>query len=119
MKPIYFLLFACLFFTCSNEKNSTPDNYNSIIQPPKSIPAEEFKPIELKVYIDDFKMRSGPGVEYEEVAMLAVSSPVLVNGFQVGVVSDIYLNPDNMSSIIVILDIDNAVGVGFLACGVL
>ena len=78
MKPIYFLLFACIFFACKNEKSSTSDN--SKVQPAKSIPVEEFKPIELEVYIDDFKMRSGPGVEHEEVARLGKGDWVYYEG---------------------------------------
>ncbi len=46
-------------------------------------------------------------VKYEKVEMLAVSSPVTFNGFQIGVVSDIYINPDDMRTIIAILDVDN------------
>jgi len=50
-------------------------------------------------------------VEYEEADMLAISSPVLVNGFQVGVVADMYLKPENMQTIITVLDIDKGVKV--------
>ncbi|MFK7771382.1 MAG: hypothetical protein AB8F94_04550 [Saprospiraceae bacterium] len=78
MKPIYFLLLVSIFFSCSNEKST--DQNNSKIQPAKSIPAEEFKPIELEVYIDDFKMRSGPGVEHEEVARLGKGDWVYYEG---------------------------------------
>ena len=72
MRFIYFILFTCIFFACKNDKTPTQDN--SKIQPAKSIPAEDFKPIELEVYIDDFKMRSGPGVQYDEVARLRHSA---------------------------------------------
>ena len=36
-------------------------------------------------------------VEYTDVDQLKTSSPVLINGFQVGVVADIYLKPDKDS----------------------
>ena len=50
-------------------------------------------------------------VDYENVDQLSVSSPILVNGFQVGVVSNMYLNPDNMNSIIVVLDIESSISI--------
>lgn len=50
-------------------------------------------------------------IEYDDVTELPKSAPVLKNGFQVGVVSDIYLKPDNPEKIIVAIDIDNAVKV--------
>lgn len=50
-------------------------------------------------------------VEYDDVTELAKSAPVMKNGFQVGVVSDIYLKPDNPEKVIVALDIDRAIKV--------
>lgn len=50
-------------------------------------------------------------VEYDDVTELAKSAPVMKNGFQVGVVSEIYLKPDNPEKVIVALDIDRAVKV--------
>lgn len=75
MKPIYILFFISIFFACKNENQN-----NSKVHPPKSVPTEEFKPIELAVYIDNFKMRSGPGVEHEEVARLKENTIVTFNG---------------------------------------
>lgn len=78
MRSIYLLVFACIFFACKNEKST--DQNNSNVQPAKSIPTEEFRAIELEVYIDDFKMRSGPGVEHEEVVRLKEKTIVTFNG---------------------------------------
>lgn len=78
MRFIYFIFFVCTFFACKNDKNPNPDN--SEIKPAKSIPAEEYKPIELEVYIDDFKMRSGPGVQHDEVARLKENTIVIYQG---------------------------------------
>jgi hypothetical protein len=78
MRTIYFFFFVIIFFACNDEKK-TPQN-NSKIESTKSIPAKKFKPIELEVYIDDFKIRSGPGVEYKEVDRLKESTIVTFNG---------------------------------------
>lgn len=75
MKPIYFSLFLLIFFACKNENQK-----NAKVQPAKSIPAEEFTPIELEVYIDDFKMRSGSSVEHNEVARLKEKTIVIYKG---------------------------------------
>ncbi len=48
-------------------------------------------------------------VEYPKVDMLAVSSPVLINGFQVGVVAEMYLKEEDMRTIVVVLDINRDV----------
>ncbi len=50
-------------------------------------------------------------VEYPKVDMLSVSSPVLINGFRVGVVADMYLKPENMRTIVVVLDINRGVNI--------
>ncbi len=50
-------------------------------------------------------------VKYDQVDMMAVSSPVLINGFQVGVVTDIYLNPETMTDIIAVLDIGTDISI--------
>lgn len=44
-------------------------------------------------------------VEYKNIDQLKVSSPVLINGFEVGVVKDIYLKPADLNTIIVVLNI--------------
>ncbi len=72
--------------------------------------------ITIALFIIGFKFIKGQNVlsssqliyvKYNSVDQLAVSSPIFINGFQVGVVSDIYLDPDNMSTVIAILDVDN------------
>ena len=50
-------------------------------------------------------------VEYENAEMLATSAPVVISGFQVGVVANMYLKPENMRTIVVELDIDRGVKV--------
>lgn len=45
--------------------------------------------------------------EYAEVDQLAKSSPILFNGMQVGVVSDVYLEPTKLQSVIVEMDLRN------------
>ena len=50
-------------------------------------------------------------VEYDDVDQLKMSSPVLINGFQVGVVSAINLKPDNYEIIVVELDLDKGIKV--------
>lgn len=50
-------------------------------------------------------------VEYDNVDQLSISSPVLINGLQVGFVADIYLNPDDYNTVIVKLDIDKDIKV--------
>ncbi len=50
-------------------------------------------------------------VEYDDVTELAKSAPVLKNGYQVGVVADIYLKPDDANKIIVALSIDEDISV--------
>ena len=50
-------------------------------------------------------------VEYPAVDMLAISAPVLINGFRVGVVADMYLKETDMRTIVVILDINRSVNV--------
>ncbi|MFK8103885.1 MAG: MlaD family protein [Saprospiraceae bacterium] len=44
-------------------------------------------------------------VEYNKIDQLAISAPVLINGFQVGVISNIYLKPTDVEKIIVVLNI--------------
>lgn len=78
MKPIYFLLFISIFFACKNEKNTTQNN--SKVEPAKSIPTEEFKPIELEVYIENFRLRNGPGTDRKEIAQLGKGSWVYYEG---------------------------------------
>jgi len=48
---------------------------------------------------------------YNDVDNLPVSSPVLINGLQVGIVQNLYLNPKNPEEVIVVLDVDRKVNV--------
>jgi len=50
-------------------------------------------------------------VEYDNVDQLSISSPVLINGLQVGFVADIYLNPDDYNTVITKLDINKDIRV--------
>jgi ABC-type transport system involved in resistance to organic solvents, periplasmic component len=49
-------------------------------------------------------------VDYEQVDQLTASSPVFINGFQVGIVSKVYLL-ENMSTIQVVLNINNGIDI--------
>lgn len=77
MKSSFFLIMILLLISCQNENKEKNKNEGS---PAKSIPTDEFQPIELEVYIDDFKMRSGPGVQHEEVARLKENDMVTFSG---------------------------------------
>lgn len=44
-------------------------------------------------------------VEYNNINQMNLSSPVLINGFQVGFVADIFLKPDNHNIVVVKLDL--------------
>lgn len=48
-------------------------------------------------------------VEYKQIDGLNVSTPVFINGMEVGTVQDIYLKPDNQQIIIVVLDVTSKV----------
>ncbi len=48
-------------------------------------------------------------VKYDQVSQLSPSSPVLMNGFQVGSVADVQLDPDDMNSVLVSLHINKEV----------
>ncbi len=48
-------------------------------------------------------------VEYKNVDQLKVSAPVLINGFEVGVVKDIFLKPSDLNTIVVVLNIKGKV----------
>ncbi|MFT5385567.1 MAG: phospholipid/cholesterol/gamma-HCH transport system substrate-binding protein [Saprospiraceae bacterium] len=48
-------------------------------------------------------------VEYAQADMLSVSSPVLINGFRVGVITDMYLKEEDMQTIVTVLDIERGV----------
>lgn len=50
-------------------------------------------------------------VEYDAVDQLQKSNPVLINGFQVGIVSDLYLKPETADAVVVELDINNEVNI--------
>ena len=45
-------------------------------------------------------------IDYQDIDHLQVSAPVMIHGFQVGTVTDINLNPDNLRTIIVTIDVD-------------
>ena len=76
---IYILFnFFFYFFSCSNDKIT--DQNNSKFPATKSIPTEESSSIQLEVYIDDFKMRSGPGVKHKEVARLKEKTIITYEG---------------------------------------
>lgn len=47
--------------------------------------------------------------EYDYVDLLLPSNPVLLDGFQVGTVIDVYQNPDNIDKLIVEMDIKNGI----------
>ncbi|MCP3933119.1 MAG: MCE family protein [Bacteroidetes bacterium] len=49
--------------------------------------------------------------EYDNVDRLKMSSPVIVRGFQVGVVADIYLKPKDLQKIIVAIELDRGIDV--------
>jgi phospholipid/cholesterol/gamma-HCH transport system substrate-binding protein len=48
-------------------------------------------------------------VAYTHIDQLAVSSPVFVKGFKVGMVTDIYLNPENIDEVIVEMEVDGEI----------
>ena len=48
-------------------------------------------------------------VKYDQVDQLSASSPVLMNGFPIGSVADVRLNPDDMNSVLVTLHIKKEV----------
>ncbi|NND06806.1 MAG: MCE family protein [Saprospiraceae bacterium] len=46
-------------------------------------------------------------IEYQDIDHLQVSAPVMIHGFQVGTVTNIKLNPENLRTIIVTISVDN------------
>ena len=46
-------------------------------------------------------------VEYDDIDQMKLSTPVFINGFQVGIVKSIRLNPENLRTILVQLDLRN------------
>jgi phospholipid/cholesterol/gamma-HCH transport system substrate-binding protein len=48
-------------------------------------------------------------VEYLDVQQLTKSSPIFINGLKVGSVKDIYLKPEDLRTIIVVLDIKSSI----------
>lgn len=48
-------------------------------------------------------------VEYGNVDNLQVSSPVFINGFKVGTVKDVYMKPEDLSQVRVVLDVDRRI----------
>jgi phospholipid/cholesterol/gamma-HCH transport system substrate-binding protein len=48
-------------------------------------------------------------VEYDNVDNLQVSSPIFVNGFNVGTVKDVYMKPEDLSRVVVVLDVDRKI----------
>ncbi|MEL6846504.1 MAG: MlaD family protein, partial [Bacteroidota bacterium] len=49
--------------------------------------------------------------EYERIDQLSASASILVNGFEVGKVSDIYLKPEDMKTIVVTMNIDRGINI--------
>ena len=79
-----------------------------------------FAVIVIAIFIWGYKFLKGQNVfttstelyvEYDQVNQLAQSAPVFINGFQVGVVTSIYLKPEDMQTIITVLSIDRGVNV--------
>ncbi len=79
-----------------------------------------FAAIVIAIFIWGYKFLEGQNilttntelyVEYQQVNQLARSAPVFINGFQVGVVSDLYLKEEDMQTIIAVLSIDKDVKV--------
>jgi len=56
---------------------------------------------------DIFNKQTVVYADYHEVSGLAVANPVMINGFKVGQVSDIYFNPNMTGDIIVVLTLQN------------
>ncbi len=50
-------------------------------------------------------------VEYDEVNMLNISAPVVINGFKVGFVSDIFLKPEDAKKVVVQLDLRKEINI--------
>lgn len=50
-------------------------------------------------------------VEYKDVTGLSKSAPVLLRGYRVGVVKDLYLNPENPATVIAELNVDGDIQV--------
>jgi phospholipid/cholesterol/gamma-HCH transport system substrate-binding protein len=48
-------------------------------------------------------------VEYDHVDNLQVSSPVFVHGFEVGTVKNVYIKPEDLSKVVVVLDVDRKI----------
>ncbi len=48
-------------------------------------------------------------VEYDNVDNLQVSSPVFVHGFEVGTVKNVYIKPEDLSKVVVVLDVDRQI----------
>ena len=48
-------------------------------------------------------------VEYDNVDNLQISAPVFVNGFKVGTVKDVYMKPEDLSQVVVVLDVDRKI----------
>ncbi len=70
--------------------------------------------VALAIFIWGFKFLQGKNmfstsniynVEYNNVEGLGKSAKIVINGFQIGFVSDVYLKPDDMNKVIVELDI--------------
>ena len=48
-------------------------------------------------------------IEYSNIDNLQISDPVLIRGFKVGTVKNIYIKPEDYSKIVVVLDVDRKV----------
>ncbi len=72
--------------------------------------------ITIAIAIWGFKFLKGKNIlssstflyaEYDNIEFLQSSSPVIINGFQVGIVSNIFMKPEDMKTIVVEIDIQN------------
>lgn len=76
MRLIYFLLFFIFFTSCQDDPSTK-------IQAPKSIlvePVEPVEQVEFIVYINNLRLRSGPGVDHEVITSLPENAIVKYKG---------------------------------------
>ena len=73
MRLIFLLLPFFIFSSCQNDKPVT-------VQSPKSISVDPIKEVELMVYINNLRMRNGPGVDHEVIASLPENTVVKYKG---------------------------------------
>ena len=56
---------------------------------------------------DIFNKQTVVYAEYQDISGITIANPVMINGFRVGQVSDIYFNPNMSGDIIVVLTLQN------------